>query len=193
MDPASTSNPTRDARPASVGEKERFSSGGRPHLLILHGKWGLAVDKAIVWSTGWSLMTAQYAWATRTPYFPTLMLWTIGARSGELRSCCLPYFRVGEDLVLRGSNGGGATDPHWVHNVRAHRPAWVRIARRDAAVEAHEALGAEWDALYAELCRQTPSTAAYQRMCAPRRLPLIVLRARATGGLSARADRSPSP
>ena len=27
-------------RPATVREKERFSSAGRPWLLILHGKWG---------------------------------------------------------------------------------------------------------------------------------------------------------
>lgn len=167
---------TADARPRSSAEKERFSSGGRSHLLILRGKWGLAVDKAIVWTTGWSLMTAQYAWASGTPYFPTLMMWTIGARSRELRSCCLPYFQVGNDLVLRGSNGGGPTDPHWVHNIRAHPHAWIRVDRRTRPVEAHVARGAEWEALYADLCRQSGSTKAYQTMCAPRQLPFVVLR-----------------
>jgi deazaflavin-dependent oxidoreductase (nitroreductase family) len=167
---------TRENRPTSVAEKERFSSGGRSHLLILHGDWGLAVDKAIVWTTGWSLMTAQYAWANGSPYFPTLMMWTIGARTRELRSCCLPYFRVGEDLVLRGSNGGGPTDPHWVHNIRAHPYTWVRVDRQTRPVHAHVAQGSEWESLYAELCRQSASTKAYQKMCAPRQLPLIVLR-----------------
>jgi len=170
------------ARPESVEAKERFSSGGRPHLLILRGKWGLAVDKAIVWTTGWSLMTQQYAWATGSPYFPTLMMWTIGARSRALRSCCLPYFRVGDDLVLRGSNGGGPTDPHWVHNVRAHPEAWIRVDRKTRPVEAHVAEGEEWRTLYAELCAQSRSTEAYQRMCAPRRLPLVVLRDWALAG-----------
>lgn len=172
-----TADPTSDdQRPRSATEKERFSSGGRPHLLILRGKWGLAVDKAIVWTTGRSLVTAQYAWATGTPYFPTLMMWTKGARTGRMRSCCLPYFRVGDALVIRGSNGGGPTDPHWVHNVRAHPEVRIRIDRRTRTARAHVAEGEEWDRLYAELCRQTPSTAAYQRMCAPRRLPLVVLR-----------------
>lgn len=170
--------PTQHDRPRSVAEKERFSSGGRRHLLILHGAWGLTIDKLIVWLSGWSLMTAQYAWANGTTYVPTLMLWTIGARSGEIRSCCLPFFRVGDDLVVRGSNGGGPTDPHWVHNVRAHAPAWIRVARENRAVEAHVAEGAEWDRLYAELCRQSRSTKAYQDMCAPRQLPLVVLRHR---------------
>jgi deazaflavin-dependent oxidoreductase (nitroreductase family) len=165
-----------DRRPQSVQEKERFSSGGRPQRLILRGRTGLAIDKAIVWTTGWSLVTAQYAWAAGTPYFPTLMLWTTGARTGRTRSCCLPFFRVGDDLVLRGSNGGGPTDPHWVHNIRAQSRVAVRIDRRTRPATAHVAQGAEWEALYAELCRQSRSTRAYQTMCAPRQLPLVVVR-----------------
>lgn len=176
MTPLEKDPSASDRRPQTSVEKEKFSSGGRAHLLILRGKWGLAVDKAIVWTTGLSLMTAQYAWASGTPYFPTLMMWTIGARSGALRSCCLPYFRVGNDLVLRGSNGGGPTDPHWVHNIRAHSQAWIRVDRKTRPVEAHVAEGAEWQALYADLCNQSRSTKAYQTMCAPRQLPLVVLR-----------------
>lgn len=171
-----TDAPSRDTRPVTAVEKERFSSGGRSHLLILRGKWGLAIDKAIVWTTGYSLVTAQYAWASGTPYFPTLMLYTIGARTGLTRTCCLPYFRVGDDLVLRGSNGGGPTDPHWVHNVRANGKTWIRVARRTRSVRAHVARGEEWERLYEGLCRQSRSTKAYQDMCAPRQLPLVVLR-----------------
>ena len=165
-----------DDRPATSKAKEEFSSGGNRSLLILRGQWGLLVDKAIVWTTGGSLMTAQYAWANGDSYVPTLMLWSIGAKSHELRSACLPYFRVGEDLVVRGSNGGGATDPHWVHNVRAHENAWIRVARKNRPVRAHVAKGEERERIYAELCRQSRSTQGYARMCHPRELPLVVLR-----------------
>ena len=104
------------------------------------------------------------------------MLRTIGAKTHELRTACLPYFRVGDDLVVRGSNGGGATDPHWVHNVRAHPEAWIRVHRRERPVHAHVAVGEERARLFARLSDMSASTAAYQRMCAPRELPLVVLR-----------------
>jgi deazaflavin-dependent oxidoreductase (nitroreductase family) len=108
------------------------------------------------------------------------LLWTIGAKTGETRSACLPYFRVGDDLVIRGSNGGGATDPHWVHNVRKHPQAWIRVNRRNRPVRAHLAAGAEREKIYADLARQSRSTELYQKMCAPRELPLVVLREAAT-------------
>jgi deazaflavin-dependent oxidoreductase (nitroreductase family) len=165
-----------DHRPTTSKEKEQFSSRGKRSWLILRGQWGLSVDKAIVWATGWSLVTAQYAWAAGDTYVPTLMLWTIGAKSGKIRTACLPCFRVGDALVIRGSNGGGATDPHWVHNVRAHAQAWIRIDRRNRPVHAHVASGEERERIYAELARQSRSTELYAKMCAPRELPLVVLR-----------------
>jgi len=129
-----------------------------------------------VWTTGWSLVTAQYAFAAGEVYVPTLVLWTIGAKTREIRSACLPYFRVGDDLVIRGSNGGGPTDPHWVHNVRADPHAWIRVDRRNRPVHAHVARGEERERIYADLARQSRSTERYARMCAPRELPLVVLR-----------------
>ena len=81
------------------------------------------------------------------PYQPTLLLKTIGARSGQLRSCGLPYYKVGDFYVVRGSNGGGPTDPHWAHNIRANPAAWVRIDRKWQPVKAHVSFGFLDDAL----------------------------------------------
>ena len=163
-------------RPTTVREKEKFSSGGRPWLLILHGKWGLAVDNVLVWTTGYSLMTAQYAWANGVTYRDTLMLTTIGAKSRQLRRSCVPFFRDGDDLVVRGSNGGGPTDPGWVYNIRANPHAWIRVKCRNRPVHAHVAQGTEREELYRRMCEQSRSTETYQAMCAPRELPLVVLR-----------------
>ena len=165
-----------DQRPASIAEKESFSSGGRRHWILLRGGWGLAVDRAFVWLTSYSLITKQYAVAQGHRYQPTLMLSTVGARSGRKRTACLPFFVVDGDWVVRGSNGGGATDPHWVHNIRRNPSVSVRYRWRSRSLKAHVAKGEERERLYEKLCGMSKTTVAYQMMCAPRELPLVVLR-----------------
>lgn len=167
---------TSHDRPASVAEKEKFSSGGNRHLILLRGKFGLAIDTALLWLTGYSLMTKQYTYANGAPYQPTLLLYTVGARSGKQRLCGLPYFEVDGAYVVRGSNGGGPTDPHWCHNVRANSQAKIRIRGRTKQVHAHVASGEERARLFEILSERSKSTVGYQAMCAPRELPLVVLR-----------------
>lgn len=171
-----TRGSTDHERPESSAEKEVFSSGGRRHLILLRGKWGLAIDTFVLWLTGYSLMTKQYAYANGAPYQPTLLLYTTGARSGKRRRCGLPYFEVDGAYVVRGSNGGGPTDPHWCHNVRANAEARVRVRGRTRPVHAHVASGDERQVLFEKLDALSPATGQYQRMCAPRELPLVVLR-----------------
>jgi len=165
----------QDNRPESIKEKEKFSSANKRHLIILRGKWGLAIDNICLRLTGYSLMTKQYCIAMGTPYQSTLLLRTIGAKTGQQRTSGLPYFKVGNDYVVRGSNGGGPTDPFWVGNVRAHSNAWVCINRKWQPVKAHVSSGEERDILYKKLCDLTFTTERYQKMCAPRELPLVVL------------------
>ena len=167
---------TSHERPQSTAEKEEFSSGGNRHLILLRGKWGLAIDTVFLWLTGYSLMTKQYAVANGIAYSPTLLLYTTGARTGKKRRCGLPYFEVDGTYVVRGSNGGGPTDPHWCHNVRANADAKIRIRGRTRRVHAHVASGDEREVLFKKLDAMSPSTSQYQRMCAPREHPLVVLR-----------------
>lgn len=167
---------TTHDRPETTAEKEQFSSGGNRHLILLRGKWGLAIDTVVLWLTGYSLMTKQYTYANGAPYQPTLLLYTTGAKSGKRRRCGLPYFRVDGDYVVRGSNGGGPTDPHWCHNVRANADAKIRVKGRSKAVRAHVAQGEERERLFKKLNEKSKSTEQYQAMCAPRELPLVVLR-----------------
>lgn len=176
QDSEKDSSELADTRPSSVAEKERFSSGGNRHRIFLRGKWGLAIDTALLWLTGYSLMTKQYTAATGSPYQETLLLYTTGAKSGKKRRAGLPFFTVGGDRVVRGSNGGGPTDPHWVFNVRANPHGQIRVARRTREVHAHVAEGEERARLFEILSKMSESTEGYQRMCAPRELPLVVLR-----------------
>jgi deazaflavin-dependent oxidoreductase (nitroreductase family) len=83
---------------------------------------------------------------------------------------------VDGDRIVRGSNGGGPTDPHWVYNVRANGHAKIRVRGRTRKVRAHVASGEERERLFNVLVEMSTSTASYQAMCAPRELPLVVLR-----------------
>jgi len=155
----------------------RFSSGGRGHWIILRGAWGRAVDRWLVRWTGWSMITWQYTRAAGRPYQPSLLLTTIGRRTGLLRSSVLPYYPVGDDLVICGTRGGGPYDPSWVGNVRADPHCWLRVRRRSVPASAHVAEGAERVALFEIVAALHGGLRRYQEQAATygREIPLVVL------------------
>jgi deazaflavin-dependent oxidoreductase (nitroreductase family) len=127
------------------------------------------------------MITWQYTRISGRPYQPTLLLTTIGKQSGRLRTSVLPYYRVGDDLVVCGSRGGGPRDPLWAGNVDADPHAWLRINRRlipatarvetgDARVDLFEKVAA----LHGGLRRYQEQAATYGR-----EIPLVVLTPRA--------------
>lgn len=165
-----------EQRPQTPHEKAEFSSGGNMKWIILRDKWGLAIDNVVLRLTGYSLMTKQYSLAGGVPYQSTLLLTTTGARTGKKRTCGLPYWEIEGARVVRGSNGGGPTDPHWVHNIRKNPDANIHIGWKRRPVKAHVASGEERDRLFKILDEKSKSTSMYQNMCAPRELPIVVLR-----------------
>jgi len=174
------SQTTSGAAPRSVKEREGFSSRGRTWFLILRGRRGLRVDKLILRWTGFSVVTWQYAMAGRRPYTPTLLLTTIGARTGELRTAALPFYRVDDALVVCGSNGGGPEDPGWAHNIRADGNCWIRVERRAVPARAHVAQGEERARLFERLSPVHGMLQAYQAAASRhgRDVPLVVIRPR---------------
>jgi deazaflavin-dependent oxidoreductase (nitroreductase family) len=168
----------RAARRAALRETETFAAWGRRHVIVLRGRWGLAIDRVFVWLTGYSLVTKQYAIAGRQRYKRTFMLRTIGARTGKRRTVVIPYGRDRDRFVLVGSNGGGPTDPHWVHNIRAHPQAWVRLRWRWRPVQGYVASGEERERLWRRLAPPGSSYAHYQQRAAQefsREIPVVVL------------------
>ena len=85
---------SRDSRQERLA-LTRFSSGGRGGFIILRGAWGRAVDRFLVRWTGWSMITWQYTRAAGRAYQPTLLLTTIGRRTGLLRSSRAPVLPGG--------------------------------------------------------------------------------------------------
>jgi deazaflavin-dependent oxidoreductase (nitroreductase family) len=174
-----------DARPDEAAPDEhaqavRWSSGGRTRFIVLRGPKAAAFDRWLVRWLGYSLITKQYSLAMRQPYQPTLLLQTIGRKTGQRRTRALPFHVVGDDLVVVGSRGGGPLDPDWAWNVRANDAAWVCVRRRWRPVVAHVAEGDERAALFAELAGRRASIARYQERASTfgRDIPLVVLHAR---------------
>jgi deazaflavin-dependent oxidoreductase (nitroreductase family) len=60
---------------------------------------------------------------------PTLLLRSVGRRSGATRTTSLVYARDGDDYLMVASNGGADRPPAWLHNVRANPDVEIQIAR----------------------------------------------------------------
>ena len=155
----------------------KFSSRGNTRWIVVRGPLGRAFDRVLVRLTGFSIITWQYSKAGGNTYQPTLLLTTIGRKSGKLRARALPYQLDGERMVVIGSNGGGPKDPDWVWNVRANRAAWVCVRRKSIAVHAHVAAGDERQRLFDMITARRDSLARYQERASTfgRDVPLVVL------------------
>lgn len=79
---------------------------------------------------------------------PTLVLTSVGARSGERREVALGYFTDGDDVILIASNYGGSRHPAWYYNLRAHPECELYIGPRGGRFIAREVHGADRDRLY---------------------------------------------
>lgn len=101
-------------------------------------------------------------------------LTTTGRRSGVPRSVPLYAWEDADRLVVVGSQGGSAQDPHWARNLRADPRATVKKGREMLAMRATEVDGAERDRLWKLVVAAFPLYATYQRKT-ERVIPLFVL------------------
>jgi deazaflavin-dependent oxidoreductase (nitroreductase family) len=105
---------------------------------------------------------------------PRLILTTIGAKTGQMRTAPLIYLPDGERVVLVASRGGDTRHPGWYYNLRANPQATLLIGGRSATYRAYEASGAERDDLWRRAVALYPGFAAYQRRSG-RQIPVLVL------------------
>jgi deazaflavin-dependent oxidoreductase (nitroreductase family) len=162
-------------------ETVQFASYGRPWLIVVKGPRGMAFDRWLVRRTGFSLVSLQYAMAGGNAYTPTLLLTTLGAKSGELREAALPYLERDGEYVVVGSKGGGQKDPGWVHNLRVDPRCWLVVRRRRVTATARVADEAEWRELFPWVVQHKPNVARYQQRADTfgRRIPFVILTPRA--------------
>ncbi len=61
---------------------------------------------------------------------PSLIVTTVGAKSGQPRTTVLTYARDGDDYVVVASKGGAPRNPAWYHNIVAAGEVGVQVGTR---------------------------------------------------------------
>lgn len=88
----------------------------------------------------------------RIPGAPnSLLLHTVGARTGLPRTSALSYARDGDSYLVVASNGGDPRAPGWYHNLKADPHVEINVGPRRFAVTAVPVLSTDPD--YARLWR----------------------------------------
>jgi deazaflavin-dependent oxidoreductase (nitroreductase family) len=88
-------------------------------------------------------------WLPRPDRWGTLMLTSVGRRTGKQRVAILGYFEDGPNLVTLAMNGWGAAEPAWWLNLQARPDATVKLKGTEIAVRARAAVGDERARLWA--------------------------------------------
>jgi len=111
----------------------------------------------------------------------TLVLTTIGAKTGQRRETLLGSFADGDNAwLIVASAAGAAKNPAWYHNLAAHPDqAEVEVGGRKIKVRASQLTGAERDAAWQRITAAQSRYAGYTTKT-DREIPVIRLTASTT-------------
>lgn len=105
---------------------------------------------------------------------PTLLLTTVGRKSGAPRTVALVFLRDGERLVIVASLAGYDQNPAWYANLQANPRCRVQLDDRTAEATARDATDAERHALWPRLIALLPLWDLFQRQT-DRAFPIVIL------------------
>ena len=108
---------------------------------------------------------------------PTLLLHTVGAKTGKARSTALTYARDGDDYLIVASKAGDPRAPGWYHNLKANPEVEINVGPKRFAVTARPVLPDDHD--YARLWQivndnNSNRYSGYQKKTS-RPIPVVVL------------------
>lgn len=90
-------------------------------------------------------------------FVPTLLLTTVGHRSGQERTIPLVFVRDGDCYVVANARPPGERRNPWVANLRAIARGHVRVGRRTVLVDARELADADVDRWWPALVEVWPA------------------------------------
>jgi deazaflavin-dependent oxidoreductase (nitroreductase family) len=105
---------------------------------------------------------------------PNIVLTVPGRKSGIPRSTPLLCVPRGQDILIAGSNFGGAKEPMWVKNIEASPEVTVRFRRRDKPMVARRLDGDERSAAWSHMLATWPNFTKYEERT-DRRIKIFVL------------------
>ncbi|MCC2333786.1 nitroreductase/quinone reductase family protein [Cellulomonas wangsupingiae] len=111
-------------------------------------------------------------WPPRENRFGTMVLHTVGRRTGSPHRAIVAYALDGPDVVTVAMNGWGEGHPAWWLNLQAHPETTVDLPDGSRAVRARAATGDERDRLWRTWLRFDPQFDAY---AAHRRTETVVV------------------
>ena len=76
---------------------------------------------------------------------PSLLLHTVGAKTGQARTASLTYARDGDDYLIVASKGGDPKAPGWYHNLKANPMVEINVGPKRLRVTAHPVLSDDAD------------------------------------------------
>ncbi|QKJ18669.1 nitroreductase family deazaflavin-dependent oxidoreductase [Microbacterium hominis] len=95
---------------------------------------------------------------------PSLVLHTVGAKSGAPRDAALMYTPDGQGrAIVAGTNFAGARHPAWTTNLLAHPDAAITVRGRRMLVRSSRVPDAERDAVWRLIEAQWPGYRGYER------------------------------
>src|SRR5206468_9646401 len=67
---------------------------------------------------------------------PSLLLHTVGAKTGQARAASLTYARDGDNYLIVASKGGDPKAPGWYHNLKANPNVEINVGPKRFGVTA---------------------------------------------------------
>jgi deazaflavin-dependent oxidoreductase (nitroreductase family) len=105
---------------------------------------------------------------------PTLLLTTIGKKSGQERTVALVFLRHGTDVVIVASLAGYDQNPAWYGNLQADPQCWIQLDHQKSKAVARDATPAERRELWPKLIALMPLWDLFQKQTT-RPFPIVIV------------------
>ena len=106
---------------------------------------------------------------------PTLLLTTVGRKTGKPRPLPLIYGEAGSAYVVIASKGGLPNHPLWYDNLLANPKCELMVGAKKVSARARIAEGEERERLWKQMVEIYPPYAEYQTRATTRVIPVVVL------------------